>query len=64
MMQYRKGRGPGKKPAMVHISLRIPVETFEFFSRPDQGRLAMRQALKEFAEKHSLPGKQTGLDIV
>lgn len=55
MMQWRKRRGPGKKPAMVHISLRIPVETFEFFNRPDQGRLAMRQALKEFAEKHSLP---------
>lgn len=56
MEQKRKGRGPGKKPALVHVSLRVPPETFAFFNTPDRGRLAMRQALKEYAEKHSLPG--------
>lgn len=55
MEQKRRGRGPGKNPAMVHISLRIPVETFEFFKRPDQGRSAIRRTLIEYAEKHSLP---------
>ena len=55
MEQKRRGRGPGKDPAMVHISLRIPVETFEFFKRPGQGRSAIRRTLIEYAEKHSLP---------
>jgi len=27
----RGQRGLGKEPAMVHVSLRIPTETFEFF---------------------------------
>ena len=49
----RGQRGPGKEPAMVHISLRIPVETFQFFKQVGVGRPAMRQALEEFAKKHS-----------
>ena len=54
MMQYRKGRGPGKKPAMVHVSLRVPEETMQFYRGPRASEI-MRQALKEYAEKHSLP---------
>jgi hypothetical protein len=49
----RGQRGLGKEPAMVHISLRIPVETFEFFKQVGVGRSAMRQALEEFVKKHS-----------
>lgn len=49
----RGQRGLGKEPAMVHISLRIPVETLEFYKRSGWASNAMRQALKEFAEKHS-----------
>ena len=48
----RGQRGLGKEPAMVHVSLRIPVETLEFY----KGRGAsnyMRQALLEFMKKHS-----------
>ena len=30
----RGQRGLGKEPAMVHVSLRIPVETFQFFDQP------------------------------
>lgn len=48
----RGQRGLGKEPAMVHVSLRIPVDTLEFY----KGRGAsnfMRQALEEFAKKHS-----------
>jgi uncharacterized protein (DUF4415 family) len=49
----RGQRGLGKEPAMVHVSLRISIETLEFFKRSGWGRPAMRQALLEFMEKHS-----------
>ena len=49
----RGQRGLGKEPAMVHVSLRIPAETFEFFKGSGGGRPAMRQAIEEFMEKHS-----------
>lgn len=48
----RGQRGLGKEPAMVHVSLRVPADTLEFY----KGRGAsnfMRQALEEFAKKHS-----------
>ena len=48
----RGQRGVGKEPAMVHVSLRVPADTLEFY----KGRGAsnsMRQALEEFAKKHS-----------
>jgi hypothetical protein len=48
----RGQRGLGKDPAMVHISLRVPEETLKFY-RGAGGSENMRQALKEFAEKHS-----------
>jgi hypothetical protein len=49
----RGQRGPGKKPALVHISLRIPAETLEFYRRSGWASNAMREALVEFAKKHS-----------
>lgn len=49
----RGQRGAGKEPAMVHVSLRIPVETFQFYKQVGVGRPAMRQALEEFVKKHS-----------
>ena len=49
----RGERGLGKEPAMVHVSLRIPAETLEFYKRSGLASNAMREALKEFAEKHS-----------
>jgi hypothetical protein len=48
----RGQRGLGKEPAMVHISLRIPVETLEFYTGRGASN-AMRQALEEFRKKHS-----------
>jgi hypothetical protein len=55
MVTWRRGRGPGKKPAMVHVSLRIPAETLDFYKRSGQATNAMREALIEFAKSHSLP---------
>jgi uncharacterized protein (DUF4415 family) len=49
----RGQRGLGKEPAMVHVTLRIPAETLEFYKRSGWASNAMREALKEFAEKHS-----------
>ena len=49
----RGQRGAGKEPAMVHVSLRIPVETFQFYKQVGAGRPAMRQALEEYVKKHS-----------
>jgi len=49
----RGQRGPGKKPALVHITLRIPVETLEFYRRSGWASNAMREALVEFAKKYS-----------
>ena len=49
----RGERGPGKKPALAHVSLRVPAETREFFERFKRPTYAMRRVLEEFAKKHS-----------
>jgi hypothetical protein len=49
----RGERGPGKKPALAHVSLRIPEETREFFDRFKRPTYAMRRVLEEFVKKHS-----------
>jgi hypothetical protein len=48
----RGQRGLGKEPAMVKISLRVPADTLEFYKGRGASN-AMRQALEEFAKKHS-----------
>jgi hypothetical protein len=48
----RGQRGLGKEPAMVKISLRIPVETFEFYKGRGASN-AMREALSEGMKKPS-----------
>lgn len=49
----RGQRGPGKKPALVHVTLRIPAETLAFYKRSGWVSNAMREALVEFAKNHS-----------
>lgn len=49
----RGERGPGKKPALSHVSLRIPAETRDFFERFKRPTYAMRRVLEEFVKKHS-----------
>ena len=48
----RGQRGLGKEPAMVKISLRVPADTLEFYKGRGASS-AMREALVEFAKKHS-----------
>lgn len=49
----RGERGPGKKPPLVLVSLRIPEETRDFFDRFKRPTHAMRRVLEEFAKNNS-----------
>lgn len=46
----RKGRGPGKKPALACTSLRLPVEVMEYFNThyPHTKQAKMREILTEY----------------
>lgn len=46
----RKGRGPGKKPALFCTSLRLPMEVMDFFNDqyPYTKQAKMREVLTDF----------------
>lgn len=46
----RKGRGPGKKPALFCTSLRLPIEVMDFFNGqyPYTKQAKMREVLTDF----------------
>jgi hypothetical protein len=46
--QPRKGRGPGKKPALVCTSIRLPKEVMDFFSLFPDKQAKMRDVLTEY----------------
>ena len=48
----RRGRGKGKKPAMVYVGVRLEAETLEFYNRFENRQEAMRGALKYYIEKY------------
>jgi hypothetical protein len=41
---YRRGRGPGKRPAMAHITIRIPQRVVDYY---DRDLIKMRNAWVE-----------------
>jgi hypothetical protein len=45
----RKGRGPGKKPAKVHITMRVPRHVYDYF---DGSKIEMRAVLEEHVNKN------------
>lgn len=51
----RKGRGPGKKPALVCTSLRLPRHVMEYFNThyPDNKQAKMREVLTNYVNNHS-----------
>jgi hypothetical protein len=53
-------RGPGKKPAMVHVTLRMPKHVIDRY--PDLK--TMRDDWVRYVESLPYPGKQTGVDTV
>jgi hypothetical protein len=55
-MENRKRgqRGPGKKPALAHVSLRIKPETLEFFQGYSTFPTStMRKVLEQFVKKYN-----------
>jgi hypothetical protein len=48
----RKGRGPGKKPALFCTSLRLPKEVMEYFNThyPETKQAKMREILTDFVQ--------------
>jgi len=49
----KHGRGEGRKPALVHLSLRIPKDVFDFFSKRHKytKQAKMREILTEYVNK-------------
>ncbi len=48
IQKVRKGRGPGKKPALVCTSIRLPKEVMDFFSLFPDKQAKMRDVLTEY----------------
>jgi hypothetical protein len=46
--KVRRGRGPGKKPALVCTSIRLPKEVMDFFSVFPDKQAKMRDVLTEY----------------
>lgn len=60
----RRGRGPGKRPALMCTSLRVNREVIEYFNKyhPDDKQRRMREVLTEYVNKQlsQLQGAQDG----
>lgn len=50
----KTGRGPGKRPALVNTSLRIPEDVLDYFDQhfPYSKQAKMREVLIEFVKQH------------
>ena len=55
----RRGRGPGKRPALVVTSLRLPKDVMEYFNThyPHKKQAKMREILSQFINEQ---GAQNG----
>ncbi|NBS70207.1 hypothetical protein EBT31_15040 [bacterium] len=55
----RRGRGPGKRPALVVTSLRLPKDVMEYFNThyPHKKQAKMREVLSNFVNQQ---GAQNG----
>lgn len=55
----RMGRGPGKKPTLTNVSLRIPQDVLDYFTAhyPYTKQVEMRRALSEFVTREKGKGK-------
>ena len=50
--KQRRGRGPGKKPTLVNVSLRLPKEVLEYFEThyPCGKQAKIREVLTNYVE--------------
>lgn len=55
-IRERKPRGLGKKPARVHVTIRVSRETAEFFSRTGKPTVAMREVLEAYMKENANKG--------
>ncbi len=46
-------RGPGKKPAMEHVSIRVPIKVMDFYRSFPSCSEKLREALSAYADAHS-----------
>lgn len=49
----RKGRGPGKKPALVCTSLRLPKEVMNYFDQFPNKQVKMREILTAYVSNQT-----------
>ena len=51
--EKKQGRGTGKRPALKHLSLRIPKDVMDFFDQhyPRTKQAKMREILTDFINK-------------
>lgn len=52
-IKQKKGRGPGKKPAFLHTSLRLPREVLDYFDThfPQSKQTKIREILVEYVKQ-------------
>lgn len=48
----RGQRGKGKRPAMEHITIRVPSEVMDFYRSCNRASDTMREALKAYMDAH------------
>ncbi len=51
----RKGRGPGKKPALMCTSIRLPKHVMEYFNAMPNKQEKMREILVAYVEQLNQP---------
>ena len=49
----RKGRGPGKKPALICTSLRLPKEVMDYFDQFPNKQMKMREVLTVYVNSQT-----------
>lgn len=47
----RRGRGKGKRPAMMHVNIRVPTDVMDFFKQQHNYTKAMRDVLIGYVQR-------------
>lgn len=57
--EKKRGRGPGKKPALVLTSIRLPKYVMDYFKviHPNERQVKMREALELYVRKKLTQGE-------
>jgi hypothetical protein len=55
----KKGRGPGKKPALVCTSIRLPKHVLEYFSQQANKQKLMRELLTQYVDSKLNQGERS-----